>query len=77
MRKRGGVALVNQINQLQDDSRFPFGKHRGELMMDVPAQYYAWLWHNGMKNDKTSNVADYIRRNLDALKMEYPDGIWS
>lgn len=71
------MPLINQINQLQDDSRMPFGKWKGETMDSVPPSYLHYLWVNGMKDDKTSNVADYIRRNLDALKLEHPDGIWS
>lgn len=55
----------------------PFGKWKGETMDSVPPSYLHYLWVNGMKDDKTSNVADYIRRNLDALKLEHPDGIWS
>lgn len=54
----------------------PFGKHKGEPMQDVPASYLHYIWQNGLKDDKRSNVADYIRRNLNALKREYPNGIW-
>ena len=28
---------------LNDFDRFPFGKHKGELLMDVPDGYYRWL----------------------------------
>lgn len=44
-------------------------------MQDVPANYFHWLWNNGAK-DERSPVAQYIRENLDALKIEHPDGIW-
>lgn len=58
-------------------------------MQDVPASYFHYLWTNGLSRvrpyDKAGNlypnneaqVADYIRRNLAALKKEHPDGIWS
>jgi len=59
-----------------DTDPMPFGKHAGQPMQDVPASYLHFLWHNGLKNDRMSPVADYIRRNLHALKQEYPDGIW-
>ena len=65
------------MNTLDDTSPMPFGKYRGTPMQDVPADYLHWLWQNGMKNDKLSPVADYIRRNLSALKQEHPDGIWN
>jgi uncharacterized protein (DUF3820 family) len=55
----------------------PFGKHRNEPMQDVPVSYLHYLWQSGMKADNQSNVADYIRRNIDALAKENPDLIWS
>lgn len=62
-------------NQLKDTDPMPFGMHKGKPMQDVPAKYLHWLYisspHSG-----DSPVFDYIRRNLDALKQEYPDGIW-
>lgn len=61
---------------LNDTDPMPFGKHKGFPMQDVPTGYLHWLWSNGMKDDKASNVADYIRRNLNALKMENGDLIW-
>lgn len=62
--------------KLDDTSLMPFGKHRGKPMSDVPASYLHYLWQNGMKNEQ-SPVADYIRRNLDALKLENKDLIWT
>lgn len=62
--------------QLNDLSPMPFGKHKGQPMQDVPANYLHWLWTNGLKEDKQSPVSAYIRRNLSALKQEFADGIW-
>lgn len=59
---------------LTDDSEMPFGKHKGEPMQDVPVEYLHWFWHNGEKN---SSVGEYIKTNLDTLKMENKDLIWS
>lgn len=53
----------------------PFGKYKGKRMQDVPANYLHWLWTNGKEQDDDP-VADYIRRNLNALKKENPDAIW-
>ena len=64
------------MKELQDIDPMPFGKHRGALMQDVPARYLHWLWINGKQADKQCPVADYIRRNLSALKQENPDAIW-
>ena len=61
---------------LKDDSLMPFGAHKGKRMEEIDAKYFHWLWTNGMKESKISPVADYIRRNLSALQLEYKDGIW-
>jgi hypothetical protein len=66
------------MKTLGDLDAMPFGKHKGIPMRDVPASYFHYLWTNGMKNEtKTSDVADYIQRNIEALKKEHPDGIWT
>lgn len=62
--------------QLSDISPMPFGKYSDTPMQDVPASYFHWLWTTGKEFDKLCPVADYIRRNLEALKQEYKDGIW-
>lgn len=64
------------MKELQDTDPMPFGMHQGKPMQDVPARYLHFLWTDGFKDNKHSNVADYIRRNLSALKQEYKDGIW-
>lgn len=66
------------MNQLDDTSLMPFGKYRGQPMQDVPAEYFHWLFiEEGLQHNKQSDVADYIRRNLDALKLEDKDLIWT
>lgn len=61
---------------LEDTSPMPFGQHKGTPMSDVPAAYLHYLWSSGLKENKVSPVSDYIRRNLNALKKEHPDGLW-
>jgi hypothetical protein len=63
-------------SRLDDLSPMPFGKHEGTPMQDVPSSYLHYLWQKGLKSDSTSNVNDYIRRNLSALQQENPDLIW-
>ena len=66
------------MKELQDLDKMPFGQYAGMPMQDVPARYLHYLWANGLKSQtKTSQVADYIKRNLEALKKEHPDGIWN
>ena len=71
------------MTPLNDDSPMPFGKYgpkpkgEGLTMMQVPASYFHFLWTKlGKEHDKQCPVADYIRRNIGALKQEYEDGIW-
>jgi len=59
-----------------DTDKMTFGKHKGTMMQDIPASYLHYLWVNGKEHDKVCPVADYIRRNLSALKQEYKNGIW-
>lgn len=45
----------------------PYGKHKGEKMINVPAHYLIWL----LENDKCSgDVKKYIEENKDVLKTE-------
>jgi uncharacterized protein (DUF3820 family) len=64
-----------EYKPLTDLDLMPWGKHKGTPLQDVPASYFHWLWVNG-KNAEKSPMAQYIRENLNALKQEYPDGIW-
>lgn len=63
------------MSELSDLDPMPFGKYKGQPMQDVPASYLHWLWKE-IQHDKNSEVADYIRRNLSALRTEHRDGIW-
>jgi len=70
------------MKELDDTDPFPFGQYgpKGKdprMMQDVPASYYHYLWTTGLKEDRLSPVAAYVRKNLSALKQEHPDGIWS
>ena len=62
--------------KLTDLAPMPFGMHKGKPMSDVPAKYLHYLWTNGVKDQKSSPIHVYISESLDALKMDYPDGIW-
>jgi hypothetical protein len=67
---------MSRFTELDDLSPMPFGKHCGEPMEDVPVEYLHWLWQNGLKNEPEKSVNRYIRRNLDALKLENRYLIW-
>jgi uncharacterized protein (DUF3820 family) len=59
----------------QDDDKMPFGKYKGILLQDVPAEYLHWWWTNTSRTD--TRLKHYIENNLEALKMEDKDKIWS
>lgn len=60
---------------MTDSDLMPWGKYKGNRMIDVPASYLLWLWDNDKAGD--SSVYDYIADNLDVLmkqKNEENDG---
>ncbi len=63
--------------QLTDLSPMPFGKHKGELLQEVPPSYLLWLYDNdtGLWCDKTRNqpIKKYIENSWDALLKDCPD----
>lgn len=68
---------MKHMKPLTDLSPMPFGIHKDTPMQDVPASYLHYLWINGMNKNRVAPVAEYIRKNLSALKQEYPNGIWT
>lgn len=45
----------------------PFGKHKGEKMANVPADYLLWLLEH---NKCSADVTEYIRDNIEVLHAE-------
>lgn len=52
---------------MDDNSKMPWGLHKGKAMVNVPAEYLVWLYDN---NKCSSDVRKYIKDNLDVLKSE-------
>lgn len=50
--------------KLTDKSLFPFGKHKGKPMTEVPNDYLLWLYTNGLKD---GDVKEYIDDNFDVV----------
>jgi len=55
---------------MDDNSRMPFGAHRGELLKDVPDKYLLWLYEeeSDWVEDNHPELLDYIEHNLDQLE---------
>lgn len=63
---------------LTDDDVMPFGKHKGELVNDVPASYLLWLWDNGVHEDDSENMLplkNYIINNWDEIRGNAPNTV--
>jgi len=65
--------------QLGDFSNMPFGKHKGKAMKDVPVDWLHWFWEKCVPANHQAGkmVEDYIRRNINVLKEENKDWIWT
>lgn len=57
-----------------DLDKMPFGKHKGELLQDVPVSYLHW-WYHETSCDNIS-LKHYIENNINFLKVENKDLIW-
>lgn len=68
------------MDPLTDISPMPFGMYKGKPMQDVPVSYLHYLWTSNIRDAAPSSqqyaVAQYIEKNLNALKMEDKDKIW-
>ena len=54
----------------------PFGKYKGTKLKDVPVEYFHWAYHEFLKEDRDSNLTEYIETNKKALQEENDDLIW-
>lgn len=56
------------MQTLTDTDAMPFGKHKGDRMQDVPAQYLLWLRDQMISGGTLKGpVWYYIEENLDTL----------
>jgi len=58
------------MGYLTDNDPMPWGKYKGDKMINVPASYLIWL-HTNNKCDK--EVKQYIEDNMDVLTKEQED----
>ena len=59
--------LPYKRKRLTDDDPMPFGKHKGERMEDVPADYLLFIFEKG---SCTAAVSEYCRNCYDVLKKQ-------
>jgi len=53
---------------LEDNDLMPFGKHKGDKMIEVPAEYLLWLYNNNLKDGNVKNYIEDI--TIKALQQE-------
>lgn len=53
------------LPDLTDENLMPTGKHKGDKMIDVPAQYLLYVYENDMVGER---VKKYIKSNLSVIK---------
>ena len=66
------VELTDPI-EWTDDKVMPFGKHRGYLLKDVPADYLLWVYEQAWCASEWVGLYLYIRRHEDQLMSEKAD----
>ena len=59
--------MINKTGPLDDFSVMPFGLHRGQQMIDVPASYLLNIYDTPYC---TQNVTDYVKENKEVLEHE-------
>ena len=55
------------MENLTDESPMPWGKYKGDKMINVPASYLIWLYDN---NKCSRDVKAYIKDNYNVLNEE-------
>lgn len=64
--------------EFNDDSKMPFGVHKGKIMSDVPDNYLVWFWNENKEqylNDEklpetTKGIMAYIEDNCDSIDID-------
>lgn len=51
-----------------DDDLMPFGKYKGERLMDLRASYLLWFWEQRPLSD--IRLENYIHNSLECLRQE-------
>lgn len=65
------------MNELDDAAVIQFGKYKGQMLQDIDAGYFHYLWTHGKREASSGDsLANYIRKNIPAFKKENPDLIW-
>lgn len=53
---------------IPEEETFPFGKHFGKKMSEVPASYLLWAWENAVSVQRWNKLYWYLKENLEEIK---------
>ena len=59
--------MVTPPVPLQDTDKITFGKYLGKRLIDIPAEYFLWLYNEGCSH---AGVRAYINENLQVLNQQ-------
>lgn len=63
------------MEKFNDNTPMPFGKHKGEALINVPASYLLWYWEkNGGKLQHNSPLSVYIHENIEVIQRDAKNG---
>ncbi len=58
------------MSKINDNYIIPFGKHKGQKLIDVPGSYLLWLTEQEWANERHPELYEYCLKNKKALLME-------
>lgn len=64
--------------EFKDETKMPFGEHKGKSMADIPDDYLRWFWdknkeeylNDEIKYPSTVAIMKYIEDNLDSIDVD-------
>lgn len=64
---------IKQLPPLGDEDKMPFGKHKGEKLVNIPGKYLLYIYESGI-SDSNERVKAYIKENLEVIKQQAKEG---
>lgn len=71
-----GVTNFRAMEDYNDETIMPFGKHKGEKLVDVPDDYLLWFWgenKEAYKQQGGSTLGAYQHRLMDYISDSFTD----
>jgi len=59
---------MTEFKRLTDETLMPWGKHKGEMLKDVPANYLLWLEGQNIKKTERSDFINGLLVYVDQFR---------